>query len=938
MIYHGIVIFQTVVVIACAFFLIYVMKGKNSSVMKLMMIAAFLCLFMNVAYLIEITSHSREAAITAMYLKFLGAGFVGTFVWVFASIYCKHPIPKALQTIVQMWNTAVILLIWTSDYHTLYFKSISYNLSGNIPYLDYTHGPVYYINIVVIVIQLIWTLILAASGWRHGHSQKFRTSCGVLFFCDLFPMVAVPLHVFEVIEGYETLLPLTAIGLIVFYLSAVIQDIFDISDVAHENIFYNMDEPIIILDTNYGFVEANSHAEAMFPSLRDCESGVLLPEHSLLAYVRTGTMDKLYLNNRVYDVHVDRIYDYNLPIGYSILLTDFTEEHNQMRRIHALMTEAKEADQAKSDFLASMSHEIRTPINSIIGMNEMIMREAKTSDVKKYAHDVKNAATMLLSLVNDILDSSKIASGKLNIVPVTYSLSEMLTELYNMTVVRAKQKNLEMIFCVDSELPSRYRGDDIRIRQVLINLLTNAIKYSDKGKITLTVSGKVENGRARLHFSVKDTGRGIRKEHMDLLFSRFDRIEDERNHQIEGTGLGLNVSAQLLELMGSNMQIESQVGVGSEFSFDLEQVVIDDSPMGTFDERLLNRVEDEEYDASFAAPNAHILVVDDNEMNLRVFCNLLKDTKMQITKATSGIECVDLVRSHHYDIIFLDHMMPGMDGVETLKRMEGILDNPCKDTPVIMLTANAVAGAREQYLSMGFQDFLSKPIFSDQLEAMVRRFLPADLVEQGDKPVVNTGGQGRESKVPELEEFDYDYAMTVWKNEDSLYTAMQDFYETIPRVKENFATLIDGITQEDVLKEYKMHLHTLKGTSAMVGALLLSKLARIMEVAAQEQQIERLQGLHVILMEELDKHRQRLAVVAPKKSKGTSQEIHDLLAMLQDALEREDYTMADFLVKQLEMFESLENMDETMTHLFDAVMSLNTEQALGIIKDILEDF
>ncbi|MDD6195098.1 MAG: ATP-binding protein [Lachnospiraceae bacterium] len=937
MIYHGIVIFQTVVVIACAFFLIYVMKGKNSSVMKLMMIAAFLCLFMNVAYLIEITSHSREAAITAMYLKFLGAGFVGTFVWVFASIYCKHPIPKALQTIVQIWNTAVILLIWTSDYHTLYFKSIGYNLSGNIPYLDYTHGPVYYINIVVIVIQLIWTLILAASGWRHGHSQKFRTSCGVLFFCDLFPMVAVPLHVFEVIEGYETLLPLTAIGLIVFYLSAVIQDIFDISDVAHENIFYNMDEPIIILDTNYGFVEANSHAEAMFPSLRDCEPGTLLPEHSLLAYVRTGTMDKLYLNNRVYDVYVDRIYDYNQPIGYSILLTDFTEEHNQMKRIHTLMTEAKEADQAKSDFLASMSHEIRTPINSIIGMNEMIIREAKTSDVKKYAHDAKNAATMLLSLVNDILDSSKIASGKLNIVPVKYALADLLMDLYNMTVVRAKQKNLELHFEVDNHLPSWYKGDDIRIRQVLINLLTNAIKYSDQGTVTLKVSGKVEQDVAYLNFSVKDTGRGIRKEHMKRIFSRFDRVDEEHNRHIEGTGLGLSVSAQLLELMGSKMQIESQVGVGSEFSFELEQRIVDASPVGDFNERLGARVEEEEYDASFVAPKAQLLVVDDNEMNLRVFCNLLKDTEVQITTAISGMECVDLVRNHHYDIIFLDQMMPEMDGVETLKRMEGILDNPCKETPVIMLTANAVAGAREQYIALGFKDFLTKPIFSDQLESMVRKYLPSHLVEKGTVSSVNGHGHSKGSKVPELEEFDYEYAMAVWKNEDSLYIAMQDFYESLPKVKETLEALAEGITREDVMEEYKMHLHTLKGTSAMVGALLLSKLSRIMEMAAQNGQVERLQTLHPILIEELDKHRQRLEVIAPKKSKGTNQEIRDVLEMLRDALEREDYTMADFLVKQLEMFEISGELADEMTRLFDGVMSLNTSQALRVIEEIMED-
>lgn len=937
MIYHGIIIFQTIIVIACVFFLIYVVQGKNSNAMKLMMIASFLCFFMNVSYLIELTSGSKEAAIAAMRLKYLGVSYVGTFVWIFSSIYCKHPIPKTLQKIIMVWNLVVVLFAWTSHLQPYFFKSITYDESGYIPHLVYEFGVAYYIYIAVVIVQLIWTQVNALLGWTKGHSQKFRTSCGILFFCNLFPTVAVPLHVLNMIEGYETLLPLTALGLIVFYLSAMIRDIFDISDVAHENIFHNMDEPIIILDTNYGFVEANSHAEAIFPSLRNCEPGILLPEHSLLAYVRTGTLDKFYLNNRVYDVHVDRIYDFRMPIGYSILMTDFTEEHNQMKRIHALMTEAKEADQAKSDFLASMSHEIRTPINSIIGMNEMIMREAKESDVKKYAHDVKSAATMLLSLVNDILDSSKIASGKLNILPVEYCLSDMLIELYNMTIVPAKQKNLELTFEVDPKLPSKYIGDDVRIRQVLINLLTNAVKYSDQGRITLKVTGETEDKNAKLHFSVRDTGRGIRKEHMDIIFSRFDRVEDERNHHIEGTGLGLNVSAQLLELMGSKMQIESQMGVGSEFSFDLDQQVADKTPVGTLDQRLISYVDEEEYDASFEAPRAEILVVDDNEMNLRVFCNLLKDTKMQITQATSGVECVNLVRNHHYDIIFLDHMMPEMDGVETLKRMEGIIDNPCKDTPVIMLTANAASGAREQYIAMGFSDFLSKPVFSEQLEEMVRKYLPKDLVEKGEVPAADSSSFVKERKVPELDEFDYEYAMSVWKNEDSLYTAMQDFYESLPRTKECFLTLIDGISQEEVLKEYKMHLHTLKGTSAMVGALLLSKLARIMEMAAQEQQVERLQCLHPILIEELDKHRQRLSVVAPKKSKGTTKEIRDLLAMLQDALEREDYTMADFLVKQLEMFEALENMEELMTRLLDAVMSLHTEQALGIIKDILED-
>ena len=289
-----------------------------------------------------------------------------------------------------------------------------------------------------------------------------------------------------------------------------------------------------------------------------------------------------------------------------------------------------------------------------------------------------------------------------------------------------------------------------------------------------------------------------------------------------------------------------------------------------------------------------------------------------------------------YSTRYSASMLPQEDGLSILKKLRTMHET--EDLPIIMLTANAVAGAKEQYIALGFKDFLAKPIFSDQLEAMVRKYLPAEMVERGAPISFNGHGHSKRSKVPELEEFDYEYAMAVWKNEDSLYGAMQDFYESIPKVKATLAALIDDISQEEARKEYRMHLHTLKGTSAMVGALLLSKLSRIMEVAAQESQIQRLQALHPIMMEELDKHRQRLEMIAPQKSKGTKQEIRDVLEMLQDALEREDYTMADFLVKQLELFETSGDLEEAMTQLFDGVMSLNTDRALAVIEDILRDF
>ena len=726
MIYQGILVYQVIMVIASLLFLIVVSRGKVTTTGRLMLMVAFLCLFMNAASLMGLTSKTMEAMIVALKLKYVGVAFVGTFFFIFCAKYCNHPIKTWIQVLLQVWNVFVVICVWTMERNTLFYSKMNFVTDHDRVFLDYDYGVIGIINIVLRILQLIGCVCLAVSGWKHGENKKEKDSCKIMFVCALFPLVTAPIQFQHMLEGFEPMSGITTIAIIVFFGYAYFQDMFDISDVAHENIIANMDEPIIIIDTNYGFVEANAKAELIFPSLKQCEKGSLLSEPSLLSYVRTGMMDKMFWKDRVYDVHVDRIYDYNQPLGFSILLTDMTEDYQQMKRIHDLMTETKKADQAKTDFLASMSHEIRTPINSIIGMNEMILRETKEPEVKKYALDVKNAAAMLLSLVNDILDSSKIASGKLSIVPVKYSLEEMVLDLYHMIDVSARQKNLEFKVEVDETLPISYRGDDIRIRQVLINLLTNGVKYTENGYVCLRVTGEVDGDEAVLKFSVKDTGYGIPKEHMKTIFSRFDRIEDEKNHRIEGSGLGLSLSERLLELMGSRIQVESKVGEGSEFYFELRQPILDKTPVGPLKDRV-DEQEKKTYTVGFIAPTAHILVVDDNDMNRKVFVNLLKKTKIQVMEASCGRECLELVERNHYDLIFLDHMMPEMDGIETLHRMAGMEKSLCKDTPMIMLTANAISGAREKYLAEGFKDFLAKPIFPEQLEEMIQHYLPEKI-------------------------------------------------------------------------------------------------------------------------------------------------------------------------------------------------------------------
>lgn len=492
---------------------------------------------------------------------------------------------------------------------------------------------------------------------------------------------------------------------------------------------------------------------------------------------------------------------------------------------------AQQANRAKSDFLANMSHEIRTPINAVLGMDEMIMRECDDPKIVEYAADIKRAGGMLLSLVNDILDFSKIESGKMDILSVDYDLGILLAETVDMIRSKAQEKNLELHLDIHPDTPAHLCGDEMRIRQIITNILNNAVKYTKQGSVTLVVSGKnLSPELVQLYVCVKDTGIGIKEEDIGRLFDSFQRVEESRNRNIEGTGLGLSITMRLLNLMGSKLEVKSAYGKGSEFYFYLEQNQTDDRVIG---EDLQKYYQNEKSilgvtGESFYAPDAKILVVDDNEMNLKVFLGLLKNSGMQIDTATSGKECLALMEKKAYHIIFMDHQMPEMDGVETLKKSALMQKNLSKDAVMIILTANAVLGAREMFLQEGFRDYLSKPIDVSKLEMAILKYLPRELIDKGTSVKKQSAYTVESVARKRIEAYYVD-----WEKGRNRCMNDEEFYQEIlgMMIESGSDLELEQYFEDSDFNNYRIKVHAIKSNLANIGAMEASDMAKQLELA-----------------------------------------------------------------------------------------------------------
>ena len=697
--------------------------------------------FVNLSYFCVSVSHSTQEALLATKFTY----FSGTFLTLFmlkcimqiCNIKTKHIwfIPLILI------DTEVMISVLFTDVTHWHYRWVYLTEDNGIKYLVKGYGPHHKFYIVVLIINML--LPLAVNIWAFMH--KKQVSWLYAFWLGIAETGTIFFYFFErAINLKIELLPYTYIGVeIVIYMILRRSAIYDVNTNVHLSITSAKDTGYVMLDSGLRYVGADSIARKYFPELNELEldKQVTMPElkHKFGDWVAASVDHEVepIIMERAGDIIRITIKPFysgggRKLMGYAIRISDDTATQkyiSELKESKALAEEmaakAETANKYKSEFLANISHEIRTPINAVLGFNEMVIRESQEDKIRNYAVDIKKAGSTMLNLINDLLDLSKIESGKMELVPVTFDLVYMLDEIVSMNSVRAQDKGLFFEVNIDPDIPRKLVGDEIRIKQIFMNILSNAVKYTKKGTVTLFMTHeRLGDKTINLTVRIKDTGIGMKPETLEHLFIPYERIDQKKNRNIEGTGLGMSITHRLLELMGSSPEVTSEYGKGSEFSFSLKLPYTGSATVGDITESFEKMRETiKEYKVSFTAPNARVLVIDDTAVNISIFKGLLKRTLVKIDSASSGEAGVELTRLNKYDAIFIDHMMPGMDGIETFNAIKNSEDNPNVSTPMIMMTANVTSNSHESYLSIGFDDFIGKPVDPILLESMLRRLL-----------------------------------------------------------------------------------------------------------------------------------------------------------------------------------------------------------------------
>lgn len=828
------VILQFVVIIFILHTLFMLMRGDSTHAQKMMIYFLTTSLIQNMGYLLEICAKSLEAAMVAVKVEYLGSAFLAWFYMMFIIHYCDRKDNYIFERILLLMDCIVLIFVWTSEYHTVYYREVVFDEGGLYPHLVLYYGPAFFIYLVFSAmipwLYAIFVLIKSYINEKNKKKHKAMHTVIVLTFASGITMLA---YVFRLLPiSYYDPTPVAIGFMLAFMVKAVWnRKDYDLIRVAGNTVLNSLDDGVLTLNENRKVLSYNETARHIFPEIAEGRSIGEVP-HFPMTLFEPEDKGKFIIGDKHYEGHIRVLKDVEQDVrGYAILIVDATETYEYVNKLMNLREKAEKANRAKSDFLANMSHEIRTPMNAIIGLSELVIEESSGRKVYDYACNIKSAAVNLLAIINDILDLSKVEAGKMKLVEDNYYLQILMEDTLNLVQVAAMQKGLKMKMEMDESLPCQLYGDEGKIRQVLINLINNAIKFTKNGSVFLGVKGNLTGQESmELIFTVEDTGIGIKKEDMQSIFNVFEQVDMRKNRSSEGSGLGLAITKSFVELMQGNVKVESEYGKGTCFTVTIPQKVVDGRSVK--DAPITRQFVQKKSTRKFTCKDYNVLVVDDNAINRKVAGKMIAAYGICVDEADSGKMSIVMAGENEYDMIFMDHMMPEMDGIEAAKLILSEYGDNRRAPVMIALTANAIHGAREMYLSNGFDDFLAKPFERFQLYEVLNKWIPEeqkvyDLEE--DKEGITSDIS--DSDLIKLFMADVD-VVTAAKKQGSIkryQELLKLFYEEGIEKK----PLLEELVHQGDMESYVTEVHSLKNASMNIGAVRLSDVAKQHENAGK---------------------------------------------------------------------------------------------------------
>ena len=810
--------------------LLLLINGEGAQEQKLLILIMCGTLVQNAGYLLELTAPTLEAAVTAVTVENVGSAFVPLCYCWFTYTYCYASPPKKLLGVLGTINFFILPSVFF-NWNGLFYREFQWlSAESGFSYISIAYGPLYVLFMVTrILIPYVLCIHTLARAISLRSDQRINRQYQTILAISTMPIIVLVAYVCKLTKVFD-LTPAT----LAFSMSLVVIVVwsrrnYDFRHLAAEKVLESLGDGVIALDDHDRLVSYNRAAAQIFVSLPTHKLGedIRVVEDFREEMLNENIPWSFSINRQHYECHSKRIVDENgRKQGCVILILDMTDIKAYINEIKRVRQQAEKANIAKSEFLANMSHEIRTPMNAIIGLNDIIMEGTGDPAIYAHAKDVKSAAKNLLAIINDILDLSKVEAGKMELVYEDYYLKTVVDEVVGMMDLAASKRGLIMKYECDDTLPCRYNGDEGRIKQILINILNNAIKFTKEGYVRAYVTGRPgeQEGEELITFRVEDTGCGIREEDLEKIFEDFRQVDSKRNRSVEGTGLGLAIVKHLIELMGGSINVESVYGEGTAVSITIPQKIVDPRPIAEVRESPLAEPERAE---AFTAPGVKVLVVDDNLINRKVARGFLKSYAFDLTEAESGPEAIELVRQNRYDIIFMDHMMPVMDGIEAAE----IIRRDCGENgtapAIIALTANAMSGMRERFLERGFQDFIAKPLDRRELGQLLARWVPEERRQAGAEEAAPGAA---DLSVFQIKGIDMEAASRYYVGDAEGFAELLELYYMDGQRKTG---LLRELADSDI-SHYQVEVHGLKSASANIGAMDVSNMARAQENAAAQ--------------------------------------------------------------------------------------------------------